>query len=216
MAPLRFRYQTIEFGDTDIHLRTLRDNQQFSDNDDIAANLGICSAAWPMFGVVWVSGEVLAHLMSRFSIAGKRILEVGCGIGLASLVLNHRLADITATDHHPEAGAFLSENTKLNNGPAIPFVRTGWTDEESDLGEFDLIIGSDLLYEADHATLLATFINQHALPRCEVIIVDPGRGHSNRFGRQMVELGYEEGGGETVDVGLLSRPFQGRILQYSR
>ena len=216
MAPLRFRYQTIEFGDTDIHLRTLRDNQQFSDNDDIAANLGICSAAWPMFGVVWVSGEVLAHLMSQFSIAGKRILEVGCGIGLASLVLNHRLADITATDHHPEAGAFLSENTKLNNGPAIPFVRTGWTDEESDLGEFDLIIGSDLLYEADHAILLATFINQHALPRCEVIIVDPGRGHSNRFGRQMVELGYEEGGGvETVDAGLLSRPFQGRILQYS-
>lgn len=217
MPPLRFRYQTIEFGEIDIHLRTLRDNQQFVDTDDVAANLGICSAAWPMFGVVWVSGEVLAHLMSDFSIAGKRILEVGCGIGLASLVLNNRHADITATDHHPEAGTFLTENTRLNNGPSIPFVRTGWTDEESNLGDFDLIIGSDLLYEADHALLLATFINQHALPTCEVIIVDPGRGHSNRFGRQMVELGYVEGGQhEIVDTELLSRPFRGRILQYSR
>lgn len=216
MPPLRLRYQTMEFGETDIHLRTLRDNQQFADTDDVAANLGICSAAWPMFGVIWASGEVLAHLMSDFSIAGKRILEVGCGIGLASLVLNNRLADITATDHHPEAAAFLAENTRLNNGPPIPFVRTGWTDEESCLGVFDLIIGSDLLYEAGHAILLATFINQHAQPKCEVIIVDPGRGHSNRFGRQMVALGYVEGCGEAVEAELLSRPFHGRILHYNR
>ena len=40
--------------------------------------------------------------MFEFEIAGKRILEVGCGIGLASLVLNHRPGDITATDHHPQ------------------------------------------------------------------------------------------------------------------
>lgn len=216
MPRLRLRYQTIEFGKTDIHIRTLRDNQQYADTDDVAAKLGICSAAWPIFGVVWLSGEVLARLMFDYSISGKRILEVGCGIGLASLVLNHRLANITATDHHPEAEAFLAENTRLNNGPDIPFVRTGWTDNKSSLGQFDLIIGSDLLYEADHAQLLAAFINQHAHAHCEVIIVDPGRGHSNRFGRLMTALGYVEGGDATVDEASLSQPFQGRILQYIR
>ena len=44
MTPLRVRYQTIEFGHTDIHLRTLRDNQQYADVDGIALRLGISSA----------------------------------------------------------------------------------------------------------------------------------------------------------------------------
>jgi hypothetical protein len=123
---LRIRYQTIEFGDVDIHLRTLRDRQQYLDVDDVAGKLGISSATWPLFGVVWVSREVLAHFMFDYKVAGKRILKVGCGIALASLVLNHRFADITATNYHPEAGHFLVENVQLNKGKEIPFVRMGW------------------------------------------------------------------------------------------
>ena len=97
MSVVRLRYHTIEFGELDIHLRTLRDNQQFSDDEGEAEALGISSAFWPLFGIVWDSGNVLAHLMVEYEIVGLRILEVGCGIALASLVLNHRLADITAT-----------------------------------------------------------------------------------------------------------------------
>ena len=35
MSTLRYRYQTIEFGDIDIHLRTLRDRQEYSDDDGV-------------------------------------------------------------------------------------------------------------------------------------------------------------------------------------
>ena len=84
-------------------------------------------------------------------IAGKRILEIGCGVGLASLVLNHRGADITATDYHPEANNFLKKNTHLNEDPDISFIRTGWEDlSPNTLGFFDLLIGSDLLYERNN------------------------------------------------------------------
>lgn len=44
MASLRIRYQNMEFGYTDTHLRTLRDNQEFSDDDGVAEALGISSA----------------------------------------------------------------------------------------------------------------------------------------------------------------------------
>jgi len=215
MSSFRVRYQTIEFGDVDIHVRTLRDNQQFSDDDGVSEALGISSATWPLFGVVWASGEVLAHLMSDFDIAGKRILEVGCGIGLASLVLNHRSADITATDHHPEAEGFLQQNTRLNEDRQIPFVRTGWADDVSSLGEFDLVIGSDLLYEREHVELLATFIDQHAKHHCDVIIVDPGRHHHARFSKQMVSRGYSHSQSKPEDVSYLAQPFKGQILRYA-
>jgi predicted nicotinamide N-methyase len=212
----RIRYQTVEFGDMDIHVRTLRDHMQYLDVDGIAENLGISSATWPIFGVIWDSGRILARHMAEFKIAGKRILEVGCGIGLASLVLNHRLADITATDYHPEAESFLMKNVVLNKGKTIPFFRAGWEDEAIDLGRFDLVIGSDLLYERGHAGLLSRFIDQHANPRCEVVLVDPGRGNQGRFTRCMAELGYAGSGYIPENAACAGLSFKGRILTYLR
>lgn len=212
----RIRYQTVEFGDVDIHVRTLKDHLQYLDVDGIAENLGISSATWPIFGVIWDSGRILARHMAEFKIAGKRILEVGCGIGLASLLLNHRLADITATDYHPEAESFLMENVVLNKGKTIPFFRTGWADEAIDLGRFDLVIGSDLLYERGHAGLLSRFIDQHANPRCEVVLVDPGRGNQGRFSKCMAELGYTGSGYTPENTACAGLPFKGRILTYLR
>jgi len=217
VVSLRYSYQTLEFGNDDIHLRTLRDNQQFSDNFDIAKNLGISSATWPLFGIIWPAGEVLAHFMHDFNIENKRILEVGCGIALSSHVLNQRLADITATDYHPEAEKFLVVNSELNHAKAIPFVRTGWEDHVSSLGQFDLIIGSDLLYERGHAELLSHFINQHAAKHCEVILVDPGRGHHAKFSKMMVSLGYQFDQSRPLDISFLKKPFpKGHILRYIR
>jgi len=216
MTPLRLRYQTLEFGIHDLHVRSLRDRSQFSDDDGAAEQLGICSAAWPFFGIVWASGQILAEHMAGFDIGGKRILEVGCGIALASLVLNQRQANITTTDYHPEVESFLKENVKLNNGARIPFVRTGWGDAISELGEFDLVIGSDLLYERDHVDLLSRFINQHTKPQCEVILVDPGRGNHARFSKKMVSLGYAHTQAPPVNADIVSPAFRGQILSYTR
>ncbi|GGB79750.1 methyltransferase type 12 [Marinobacterium zhoushanense] len=216
MSPLRLRYQTLEVGGHDIHLRTLRDNQQFSDQDGVAERLGISSATWPIFGIVWASGQVLAHHMIDFEIEGKRILEVGCGIALSSLVLSQRQADITATDYHPEAGGFLAENVRINGGRHIPFTRTGWADRSDRLGLFDTIIGSDLLYEARHAQLLSEFIDRHARTECDVIIVDPGRGNQNRFSREMSTLGYTVDKCQPPHTDYLDAPYKGSILHYHR
>lgn len=216
MSGLRIRYQTFEFEDMDIHVRTLRDRRQFLDIDGAAEKVGISSATWPMFGVVWASGLVLAKLMIDYQVEGKRILEVGCGIGLASLVLNSRSADISATDHHPEAEAFLLENIKLNNGTQIPFIRTGWQDQDCGFGKFDLIIGSDLLYEPDHAKLLADFIDIHTKAHCEVIIVDPCRGQLGRFSKNMMRVGYTYSKRSHTKLDDKAFPFQGHILRYVR
>lgn len=216
MTALRFRYQTIEFGSIDIHLKSLRDRQEYDDPEGIAAALGISPANWSLFGVLWNSSEVLAQLMVNLPIAGKRILEVGCGLGLSSLLLNHRHADITATDYHPSAEQLLVDNVRLNFGQQIPFRRTDWGDSESGLGKFDLIIGSDLLYEQGHAALLAQFIDRHTRRQCEVILVDPGRGYQSRFSKNMAALGYTASQYKPKNLQNLSQPFNGSILRFAR
>lgn len=214
--PLRVRYQTIEIGDTDIHLCTLRDNQQFSDPEHIARDLGICSASWPLFGIVWPSSLVLANHMLDYEITDKRILEVGCGMALSSLLLNHRQADITATDYHPTVADFLIKNAKLNDNKAIAFERLDWAEDTGKLGLFDVIIGSDLLYEDQHVALLAAFISRHAKPTCEVIVVDPGRGRKNKLTTQMADFGFSSVHTKPVDTTYLELPFKGHILTFSR
>ncbi|CAA0101702.1 Ribosomal protein L11 methyltransferase [Zhongshania aliphaticivorans] len=213
---VRLRYQTIDVQGFDIHVRSLRDNQQFSDTLGEAEALGISSAQWSLFGVVWDSSAVLANEMATFAVEGKRILEVGCGLALTSLLLNARHADITATDIHPEAGNFLIENVRLNSGMKIPFLRTGWNDLSDGLGEFDVIIGSDILYEREHIALLSEFIERHAKPQCEVILVDPGRLNHAAFSKKMVTLGYSHSQHKPETSGFLTEEFKGQVLHYFR
>ena len=99
----------------DIQIRSLLDKQQFHDPLEAALRLGISSAAWPLFGLLWPSGRRLAERLGQRPVAtGERILEIGCGLALSSLVGHRRGADMTASDCHPLAAAFLRENLRLN------------------------------------------------------------------------------------------------------
>ncbi len=216
MSSYRVRYQTIEVGEFDLHLRTLRDKQQFADPEGVAEACGISSALWPIFGVVWPSSIVLANVLIEQDTHGKRILEVGCGIGLASLILNKQHADISATDHHPEVERFLQKNTELNQDKPIKFERLDWNDTESSLGVFDLIVGSDLLYEDEHIKLLAKFINKHAAPTCEVLLVDPDRGRKSKFTTQMTDYGYQYTHSRAIVDDNVPASYKGHVLRFSR
>jgi predicted nicotinamide N-methyase len=217
MTALRLSYQTIEFGKTDIHLCTLRNRQEFHDPDGTAEALGINSAVWPLFGVVWPSSLVLAHFMKDFDTGSKRILEVGCGMALTSLLLNKQSADITATDYHPEVETFLERNVLLNDEAPIDFELVDWKAQSDKLGLFDLIIGSDLLYEDMHIDLLSRFLESHAKPACEVIVVDPGRGRKNKLTACMEAFGFTafQQKPEGTDA-YLEDGFKGHILRYQR
>tara|TARA_B100000949_G_scaffold225917_1_gene230675 strand:+ start:397 stop:1053 length:657 start_codon:yes stop_codon:yes gene_type:complete len=216
MATLRLSYQTIEFGKIDIHLCTLRNKQEFHDPEGTAEALGISSATWPIFGILWPSSLVLAHFVSNYDIGTKRVLEIGCGTALSSLLLNKQHVDITATDYHPEVETFLNRNSLLNGDTVIPFERTGWADNNDSLGYFDLIIGSDLLYEDEHIELLSDFIQAHSNPTCEVIIVDPGRGRKNKLAKKMHENGYASSFFKPDKIECLKKDFKGHILQFVR
>ena len=220
-------------GADDLVIRSLLDRQQFADPSGEAADLGISSATWPLFGLNWPSGAELAARLARRTVRpGERILEVGCGLGLASLVGHRRGADVTATDSHPLAADFLLHNLKLNalapmkyrHGdwavlPAtpMPHQRSGHTLRRRLRGRFDLIIGSDLLYDRDHSLALAGFIGRHARPAAEVWIVDPDRGNRGPFNRSLVTQGFTLAEQRLDRAERGSAPaYRGRLLVYTR
>lgn len=217
-------------GVSDLTIRSLLDRQQFSDPFGNADRRGISSATWPLFGLLWPSGTQLAmRLGARPVRAGERILEIGCGLALASIVGHRRGADVTASDCHPLAASFLRGNLRLNALGPMPYLHGDWAAAEPPArrgrtlggrtvhGRFDLIIGSDLLYERDDRSTLAGFIGRRAKTACEVWIVDPDRGNRPAFNRQMAELGF------ALSEVRLSSPatpdipaYKGRMLTYVR
>lgn len=216
MTRYQVKFQSLEVGDTTLEVRSLLDDQQFHDPDGEAELAGITSATWPLFGLVWPSARILAAAMLRFPVAGRRILEVGSGLGLASLVLHARRADITASDCHPLARAFLAENTVLNGMPPLPYCTGHWGRPNPHLGRFDLLIGSDLLYDRDLPDLLAGFVEAHTTAASEVIIVDPDRGNRPRFNRKMAELGYRCVETRAAAFQQSGEPYKGRFLHFTR
>lgn len=219
-------------GVAQLHIRSLLDNQQFADPLGLAARVGISAATWPLFGLLWPSGaELAARMALRPVTQGERILEIGCGLGLASLVGHRRGADVTASDCHPLAAEFLLENLRLNCLGPLKYRHGLWghpvttavsphcdtTAPRPVTGEFDLIMGSDVLYERDDKGGLARFIQDHAAARAEIWIVDPHRGNRPAFNRRMAHLGF----GLTEErLDRLATPFQtayrGRMLTYVR
>lgn len=163
------------------HIKSLKDKCQFFDPEGTAEALGISSAMWPISGLLWPSGIVLASIISQIPLHNIRILEVGCGIGLASLVASSKGADITASDYHPLTPSLLIDNASLNDVPAVRYFHGDWHKPITNRGVFDLIIGSDLLYDKDNLEILATFINCHLAKTGKVILIEPRRGHANKF-----------------------------------
>lgn len=210
------RQQTIHLGDHDYRIRALSDRQQFADPDGHAERLGISSAQWCLFGQVWPSGRLLAETMSRFDIEGKRILEIGCGLGLASLVLRRRGADVIASDVHPLAEPFLAYNAALNELPAVPYRQLRWDVPLPTLGLFDLVIGSDVLYERGHAEVLTALLGRHTHAGSEVLITDPGRGNSAPFTRALDTLGFDVAEERSPMDATDLPPYRGRLLHYRR
>ena len=133
----------------------------------------------PYWAELWPAALELAEALPA-SLAGLRVIELGCGLGMPSLVAAARGAVVTALDWAEPAVELLRGNAE-RNGLSVAAVHADW---RAYGGDFDLVLGSDLLYEARNAAALLEL-----LPRLapEAILAEPGRPHAAGFFRQAAE-----------------------------
>lgn len=229
------KLNTISFSQgLSFELLTLKDRNQFYDPHGRAERLGITSALWPLFGMIWPAGVLLANeVLSQSIEPDTRVLEIGCGLALASLVAHSQSLQVTASDYHPKVPEFLRRNLLLNNLPILPYRYGRWGDDDvryriDDMGampiyqRYDLIIGSDLLYEPDSAFFVARYIDSVAMPSAEVWVVDPNRGYKNRFSRELQKHGFEAVEERLVErddgytLNNVMHPVRGYFLRFKR
>ena len=106
----------------------------------------------PYWAELWPSGLALARAVAGRSLAGARVLELGCGLGLPSLAAALRGARVLATDWAPDAIELLRRNAERNGVPLETAV-VAWTEPEALVrrGPWDLVLAADVLYERRNA-----------------------------------------------------------------
>ena len=105
----------------------------------------------PYWAELWPAATALASALPN--LAGLRVIELGCGLGLPSLVAAARGADVTATDWADDAVALLRENAARNG---LTLRAEVWDWREPRLERFDVVLAADVLYERRNvAPLLA-------------------------------------------------------------
>ena len=133
----------------------------------------------PYWAELWPSGLALARHVAGLELAGRKVLELGCGLGLPSLVASLRGGSVLATDWAEDAIELLRRNAERNRAP-LRVARVRWSEPEPLLraAPWDIVLGADLIYEERNADQLAAL-----LPRLggELLLAEPGRPYAKAF-----------------------------------
>lgn len=184
------------FGEVVLELETLADLDQAVDEllartaerpDELERDL--C----PYFGVVWPAARALAEELARRgpALAGREVLELGCGLALPALVAAKHGARVTATDLHPDVPAFLARNLAHNGlkAEAIAYREHDW--RTAALGRrYELVVASDVLYEAGHPAPVARALAAHVAPGGQILLADPARAYLQAALDELERLGF--------------------------
>ena len=148
-----------------------------AESQDAALDAAIETDSDPFGACCWPSAVVAARsIAARDGVAGLRILEIGAGTGLASAVAARLGADVVATD---VSDLSLELLRRAAEAAAFDVRRLDFTDTDAvaALGEFDVVVAADTLYEEAIARATARVVRAS---RGACIVVDPGRPDGRR------------------------------------
>jgi predicted nicotinamide N-methyase len=143
----------------------------------------------PYWAELWPSARVLAERVATMPGTGRSLLELGCGSGLVATSAALAGFDVTVSDYYDDAVLFARVNARRNGASPIRGMLLDWRNLPSDLGRFDVVVASDVLYERPYGALVARVLDATLSPGGTAVIADPGRVGRTEFIRALRPLG---------------------------
>jgi predicted nicotinamide N-methyase len=137
----------------------------------------------PYWAVPWPSGRALAETVTAACVSGRRVLELGCGLGLPSIAAARAGADVFATDGASDAVAFTAHSLALNEaGGEVALV--DWEAQGEALaarGPWDLVLAADVFYLQANVRLGLRLLPELVAPGGEIWLADSRRAGTRDF-----------------------------------
>jgi predicted nicotinamide N-methyase len=144
----------------------------------------------PYWADVWPSARVLAARLLAEPGAGRSLLELGCGSGVGAVAALRADFAVTITDYYADALLFARANAWRLAGREPDEARlVDWRSFPDDLGHFDVVAASDVLYERPYAALVARAFARTLARGGLGLLTDPGRVFAPAFVEAARSLG---------------------------
>lgn len=136
----------------------------------------------PYWAEVWPSAIGLSEYLVQHPhlVAGKRVLEIGCGLGLPGIVAGMLGAQVVLSDYLEEPLALARYNWKLNIGTEAKAMQLDWR-EAAKVPEVDLLLASDVAYESRTFPFLRTLFEHQLAKGCSILVSEPSRTFARDF-----------------------------------
>lgn len=141
----------------------------------------------PYWTELWPSALSLSEYLVDHPelVHGKNVLEIGCGLGLPSLVAAKTGAKhVLATDYLADSLNFVEQNASLNHIEAgqLQTKVMDWRklDEYENLNKVDVVLAADILYEQRYIDAFRMVLNG-MLPNQRIVLAEPGRKVAETF-----------------------------------
>jgi len=176
MTNIELVEETLRVGRSTLSVLRPRDPEALLDEEAFARDefLPYWAELWP------ASLELAGALPARLE--GAKLIELGCGLGIPSLVAANRGADVVAVDWANDAVALLRRNA-VRNGVSLAAVVDDWRTFSG--GAFDIALAADVLYEQRNVEPLLDLLPRLA---SEVLLATAGRPYEQEFLRRAREL----------------------------
>lgn len=141
---------------------------------------------FPFWAKIWPSSKAMIVFLKAEShwINNKRILEIGAGIGLPSLMCSHLSMETIVTDHATEAVELLKKNIDHLQLKNVHALCADWNDSSIKI-KADTILLSDLNYDPDQFESLIKMIRHFLENRSTIIIATPERITTSTFAERL-------------------------------
>ncbi len=141
--------------------------------------------AFPLWAKAWEASWVLADFLAGMAAEpGKRLIEIGCGLGLVGIVASSFGHEVVMTEHNPDALAFARANAESNRCADIGIIDLDWN-SPAVYGQFDLVVGSEVVYHEKDFEPLKNLFERLMKPEGEVILCEGIRRTSLDFFKEM-------------------------------
>jgi predicted nicotinamide N-methyase len=151
----------------------------------------------PYWADIWPASTILAEQIISRNGDGRRLLELGCGVGLVTTAAMASGHEVVASDYYTDALAFTRANAFRNLGKSPAARMMNWRSFPADVREFDKVIASDVLYETEYAKILPAVLMGALSLHGVALIADPGRIGAPEFLEKCEAVGIELLGKET-------------------
>jgi predicted nicotinamide N-methyase len=135
----------------------------------------------PYWAELWPSAMALARAVARRPLTGRRVIELGCGLGLPAIAAAIAGGRVLATDWSPDSVAITAHNAERNDAELATAVYR-WDAPPEPLGPpWQLVLASDVLYEGRNVPALLALLPRLTAASGEVWLADPGRAPAAGF-----------------------------------